>query len=165
MRFDSIVRTLLENANQPITVKGYHGGGWSGDSLPLLRDGEFGTGVYFTSDYGVAKHYATDTEWHEIQGGKGKGKRKYIVEVEISFRNPFIVKKTNPNPFNVAQELGINPERIEKAFERKGNAGSVIRLKGQNLGYDGMILDYGDQHHYVVWSVSNVKVTNVEELS
>jgi hypothetical protein len=145
----------------------YHGGGWNGISMPLIRDGSFGTGIYFTSSKARALSY-TESDWKEIQGAKA-GKRQHLIEARLRLPNPVVVEKGARWPeFAALVQLGMNPERaknaIYRAQERTGNTGSVIRKQGESKGYDGLIIHHDDESEYVVWQSYNVMVVDVEVL-
>jgi hypothetical protein len=66
------------------------------------------------------------------------------------------------------QGLGMKPEKadnaINKAQERTGNTGSIIRKLGESTGHDGLIINRNSDVEYVVWQPYNVMVINVEKL-
>lgn len=144
----------------------YHGGGWNGISVPLIRDGALGTGIYFTDSKARALSY-TESEWKEIQGAKA-GKGQHLIEASISLKNPVVVKDTRWPEHKALIQLGMKPEKAEnaisKAQERTGNTGSVIRKLGESKGYDGIIIHHDDSIEYVVWQPNNVIVTNIQKL-
>lgn len=145
----------------------YHGGGWSGINAPLVRDGELGTGIYFTDSKERALSY-TESSWKETQGAKA-GKSQHLIEAMINMRKPVILEQgVKWPPFAALVQLGMKPERadntINRAYERTGYTGSSIRKLGESKGYDGIILHHGDNIEYVVWHPYNIRVTNVIKL-
>jgi hypothetical protein len=145
----------------------YHGGGWNGVNAPLIRDGELGTGVYFTDSKERALSY-TQSDWKETQGAKA-GKRQHLIEARIRMRKPIILEKgVRWPPFSALVQLGMKPERadntINRAQERTGNTGSCIRTLGEKNGYDGIIFHREGDIEYVVWQPFGVMVTNIEIL-
>lgn len=148
----------------------YHGGGWNGITAPLVRDGSYGTGVYFTDKHEVAKSYATDTTWHMVQGAKSKRKGTYIVEARLKMKNPIVDDSENDWSLmvNSLVKFGWTEERandkLNKQYERTGNVGNFFRKEAINNGYDGIIHKSKNYSIYVVFSPYDVYVTNVETL-
>lgn len=145
----------------------YHGGGWNGIKAPLVRDGEYGTGVYFTTSKEHALSY-TKSDWKEIQGAKAS-KNQYLIEARLRMRNPVIIQKDAKWPeHNALVQLGMNSEKAENALykvqERTGYTGSIIKKRGESLGYDGILFHRDDMDYYIVWQPWSVMVTNVEKL-
>jgi hypothetical protein len=145
----------------------YHGGGWNGINMPLIRDGSFGTGIYFTSSKERALSY-TESDWKEIQGSKA-GKRQHLIEARLRLRNPAVVEKGARWPEVTALvQMGMKRERAENAInraqERTGNTGSVIRKQGESKGHDGLIIHHDNEAEYVVWQPFNVMVVDVKVL-
>jgi hypothetical protein len=145
----------------------YHGGGWNGINVPLIRDGEMGTGIYFTNSKERALSY-TNSSWRETQGRKA-GKGKYLVEATLRLTKPIIVPKEKKwPPFYALVSLGMKPEKadniLNKHQERTGNTGPAVRKLGESTGHDGLIIHRDSDIEYVVWQPYNVKVVNVEQL-
>ncbi len=146
----------------------YHGGGWNGINAPLVRDGEYGTGIYFTTSKDHALSY-TKADWKEIQGAKAS-KTQYLIEARLRIKKPIVLEKdVNWPEHNALVQLGMKPEKAEQALykvqERTGNTGSIIRKRGESLGYDGILFHRNnDMDYYIVWQPYNVMVTNVEKL-
>jgi hypothetical protein len=149
----------------------YHGGGWNGTTAPFIRDGSYGTGIYFTDSYNEAKKYATDEDWRDLQSVYGKGKRKgtYIVEAFLNINNPLIREDENDYMFilNSLIEFGWSKkkadDKINKQFENTGNIGSFFKKEAIKKGYDGLV-HKKNIDIYVCFNPHQVKVTNVEEL-
>jgi hypothetical protein len=145
----------------------YHGGGWNGIGMPLVRDGELGTGIYFTDDKKRALSY-TESSWKETQGGK-LGKRQHLIEARIRLKKPIIIQKDVKWPaFNALVQLGMKPERADKTLnktqEMTGNTGPSIRKLGLSKGYDGLIFHRDNDIEYVIWQPMSVMVTSIELL-
>jgi len=145
----------------------YHGGGWNGINAPLVRDGELGTGIYFTNSKARALSY-TESSWKESQGAKA-GKHQHLIEARIRIKKPVVLEKGVRWPEHSALVLlGMKPERAQNALykvqERTGNTGSIIRRLGQNMGYDGIIFHRDKDIEYIVWQPYNCMVTDVEKL-
>jgi hypothetical protein len=144
----------------------YHGGGWNGMNAPLIRDGEIGTGIYFTDNKERALSY-TKSDWKDVQGSKA-GSSQHLIEARLKMRKPVIVENPRRPAFRALIQLGMKPERaestVEKALERTGNVGSVIRKLGESKGYDGIIIHLDNNIEYVVWHTQDVMVTNAQKL-
>lgn len=146
----------------------YHGGGWNGINAPLVRDGEYGTGIYFTTSKDDALSY-TKSDWKEIQGAKAS-KTQYLIEARLRMKKPVVLEKDVRWPEHDALvQLGMNSEKAKNALykvqERTGGTGSIIRKLGESLGYDGILFHRNnDTDYYISWQPQNVMVTNVQKV-
>jgi hypothetical protein len=141
----------------------YHGGGWNGVSMPSIRDGSYGTGVYFTTSKQRAMGYAT--EEREFKASK----TRYLVEAMLGFYGKVleINTKAKEGPQTALMRLTGWDERkawnsIDKQFEKTGNLGKMLRVKGTAAGFDGLAIHNDTDTEYVVWFPQSIKVIKVE---
>lgn len=146
----------------------YHGGGWNGISAPLIRDGSFGTGIYFTTSKERAMGYATEEREYKSSS------KKYLVEAMLAVENPIEMNMENGSDFDSSLDVlmkltGWNRNKaaltIDRQFERTGNLGNILRKKGIEKGYDSLIIHTKFDIEYVLWFTHSIKVINVEPVN
>lgn len=90
IQFNNKLKPIMEKANKEITVKAYHGTphDFNEFQFDMKKDSidQFGSGLYFTSNEDIAHQYSDDG---------------YIIEVELSFKNPILLSESDYNISNI----------------------------------------------------------------
>ena len=189
MLTESYKSRLEELAGIKKKTKAYHGTPHEFDEFKLKKAGsqnnagDFGRGIYFTSDKEVAKTYADDT------GG-------FILTVELDIQNPYNIDFQKYSKFKQDQETGkvdrnlINPE-VQKYYDTLKEGGAEISYSdvkdGEsrsldffsisdglgadkvaeflgNEGYDAVIVKYGTGDEIVVFDDKQTKIVNKDKV-
>lgn len=170
-------------------IKAYHGTPHDFDHFILKKAGsqnnagDFGRGIYFSTDKKVAEAYADDTNG-------------FILTVELDVKNPYIVDYVSYSKFKQDQELGkkdrnlINPEvqkyidllkdngldfslsdikdeenRSIDFFTISDNIGADKIAKAlEKNGFDAIIVKYGSGDEIVVFDDSQTKIIKKEKV-
>jgi hypothetical protein len=189
MLTESYKHRLEELAGIKKKIKAYHGTPHEFDEFKLKKAGsqnnagDFGRGIYFTSDKKVAKAYADDT------GG-------FILTVDLDIQNPYNIDFVKYSKFKQDQEAGkidrnlINPE-VQKFYDVLRDGGAEMTYSdvkdgesrsldfftiSDNLGadkiaeylgkkgYDAVIVKYGTGDEIVVFDDKQTKIVNSDKI-
>lgn len=178
---------LNENINKK-TI-GYHGTSAIFDQFKLSKAGsknnagDFGRGLYFSTDKDVAKAYADDSNG-------------YILTVELDIKNPYTIDYQKFSDYKLKQESGeidrnlINPE-VQKYMDTLNDGGANFSLSdvkdeknryidfftiSDNLGadkvaaalekegFDSVVVIYGTGKEIVVFNEKQTKISKREKV-
>jgi hypothetical protein len=181
---------LQELAGIEKKIIAYHGTPHEFDKFKLQKSGsqnnagDFGRGIYFSTDKKVAETYANDSNG-------------FILTVELSVKNPYAIDYEKYSSYKTKQEKGeidrnlINPE-VQKYIDVLKSGGADFGLsdvKNQETraidflsisdnfgakeiskclekeGYDAIIIKYGSGDEIVVFDDNQTKITKREKLN
>lgn len=170
-------------------ILAYHGTPHDFDKFKLKKSGsqnnagDFGKGLYFSTDKDVAKTYANDS------GG-------FVLTVELFVENPYIIDYEKFSKFEMEQSAGkldrnlVNPE-VQKYIDVLKNGGgdfvlsdvknkdnrkidflSISDMFGakeisdclENEGYDAVVVKYGSGNEIVVFDDKQTKIVKKEQI-
>lgn len=111
---------IVDSNGRPLVV--YHGTRSRIETLRPSTGGEFGPGIYLTSDEGTANFYAT----HVARGPDGPS----IMPVYVSMKNPFRVAKTDW----IMLTTHRTPRTVARGLMKKGHDGIIgIGINGHSF--------------------------------
>jgi hypothetical protein len=181
---------LQELAGVKKRVRAYHGTPHKFDKFKLDKSGsqnnagDFGKGIYFSTDKKVAEAYANDSNG-------------FILTVELNIANPYKIDFENYSKYKLKQEKGeidrnlINPE-IQKYIDilKKGGAEfGISDVKNEDTrvinffsisdkfgaieiskclkkeGYDSIVVKYGTGDEIVVFDENQVEIIKRDNVS
>jgi hypothetical protein len=128
---------------------GHHGTARQFDTLRPSR-GEFGTGIYFSSDKGEAQKLADVAE----------GDSPRVISAKLDIKNPIRFTENGPNPAaQIARTLGVSASEIAAA-DKAGTLPDLVRQAAIAKGHDGIIVSSkGAADNYIAFHPSQVGAT------